>query len=141
TELAYVKPHGALYNDITERPKLFELMLNLISKITIQRSLMLSAGLPSQSLAKAERAGVTIIREAFADRQYLSDFQLMPRSQEGAVFNSVEQICCQVRGLKTGIVKDENGNSLSLQAQSICIHGDNPASIDAIVPITQILNS
>lgn len=138
--LSYIKPHGALYNDIMAQAKLFDLVVEVVADNTKNLDLMLGAVLPEEYIDAAKRTGVNIIREAFADRQYLNDGQLAPRTQQGAVFSKVEQIYSQVTGLNVGMVKDERGGSIALQAQSVCIHGDNPASVQAIQTITQILN-
>ena len=139
--LSYIKPHGALYNDIMVRFDLFNLVVELIANHSSHLSIMLGASLPRHFIDNANNRGITIIREAFADRQYLSNGQLSPRRFKGSVFNDIEKISSQVSNLLDGTVLDEDGNSIELNAESICLHGDNPASVQAIANVAQILRS
>ena len=139
--LCYIKPHGALYNDIMVQVDLFNLVVEHIGNYSSNLSLMLGASLPKHFIENATNLEITLIREAFADRQYLSNGQLSPRRFEGSVFNDTEKICSQVSNLLDGIVLDEDGNSIELNAESICLHGDNPASVKAITSVAQILRS
>ncbi|MCL4127200.1 UNVERIFIED_CONTAM: hypothetical protein GTU68_002355 [Idotea baltica] len=140
TRLSYIKPHGALYNDIMMKVDLFDLVVEVVAGHCYDLDLMLGAVLSVEWANNSKQSGVHIIREAFADRQYLNNGQLAPRDQKGAVFTQEEQIYFQAKDLSSGIVKDELGNSISLQAESICIHGDNPASVESVQTISQMLD-
>lgn len=140
TKLRYIKPHGALYNNMMQQTHLFDLVIELIVNRAEKLDLMLSAGLSDEYYQKAQQADVRIIREAFADRQYLQSCLLAPRTQKGAVYTHGNKICSQVSDLTNGIVKDQLGNPMQLYAETICIHGDNIASVKSIAQIAQILN-
>lgn len=141
TRLRYIKPHGALYNNMMQQTHLFDLVIELIVNRAEKLDLMLGAGLSDEYYQKAQQADVRIIREAFADRQYLQSCLLAPRTQKGAVYTDVNKICSQVSDLSNGIVKDQLGNPIELSAETICIHGDNIASVKSIAQIAQILNN
>ncbi|AOY00310.1 5-oxoprolinase subunit PxpA [Jeongeupia sp. USM3] len=121
--VAYVKPHGALYNDAAHDPPLAALLAQSIYEIDPSLALMALAG---SELAKAgEAVGLTVIREAFADRAYQGDGSLVPRGEPGAVLDDVAAIA-QVESLwRKGGVYAQSGAWLPLAADSVCIHGDN----------------
>ncbi|GHD65779.1 5-oxoprolinase subunit PxpA [Jeongeupia chitinilytica] len=121
--VCYVKPHGALYNDAARDPQLAMLLAQSVYEIDPSLALMALAG---SALASAgEAVGLTVIREAFADRAYRDDGSLVPRSEAGAVLDDIAAIA-QVESLwRQGGVYAQNGDWLPLAADSVCIHGDN----------------
>ena len=131
TQLAYVKPHGALYNDLVRDDAL--LMAVLVACAAYR------PGLPLMVLALAdngrerqlaEAAGVPLLFEAFADRAYLADGQLVPRRLAGAVHQDPERILAQALAIAGGEpFADIDGRPLRLQADSLCVHGDNAESL------------
>ena len=131
--LDYLKPHGALYNDMMARPKLFQSVLTIVESYPEKLALMIGAMPASERyLAIATQAGVELITEAFADRRYLDNGQLQPRSQTGAVLSDPGQILSQALQIaERGQVTTVTGRVISLRADSLCIHGDNPASVRA----------
>ncbi|WP_288436048.1 5-oxoprolinase subunit PxpA [uncultured Pseudomonas sp.] len=127
----YVKPHGALYNALVKDDALLSAALSACARYR--------QGLPLMVLAKAdndrerrlaEAAGVPLLLEAFADRAYLADGSLAPRGQVGAVHHDPERILAQA----VAIARDEDfpgfdGQPMRLQADSLCVHGDNAESL------------
>lgn len=89
----------------------------------------------------AKKYGVSLLFEAFADRAYTDDGGLMERSQDGSVYTTPEQMVAQVKEVVQGHVTTPNGNTIPLKADSICVHGDNEASIVAARQIYQSLRS
>ncbi|MBM3116724.1 5-oxoprolinase subunit PxpA [Jeongeupia naejangsanensis] len=121
--VSYVKPHGALYNDAARDPKLAALLAQSVYEIDPSLALMAMTG--SELVKAGEAVGLTVIREAFADRAYLDDGSLAPRSEAGAVLDDIAAIA-QVESLwRQGGVYAQNGDWLPLVADSVCIHGDN----------------
>jgi UPF0271 protein len=89
----------------------------------------------------AEQAGVRLILEAFADRAYTPEGRLAPRSQAGAVYHNAEQIIEQVMQLaNNGCVTTIEGGQLQLNADSVCVHGDNPESVATVEQLFRALN-
>ena len=120
----YVKPHGALYHDMCQRPEVLAAIREAIS----DRPLM---G-PAQEAFDWP--------EAFADRRYLDDGTLVPRGECGAVLAAVE-VLAQARQLaETGTVTTNTGKHLALSAQTLCVHGDNPSGVSVIRAIREMLS-
>lgn len=88
----------------------------------------------------ADDFDVPLLFEAFADRLYQDDGLLTPRTQANAVLNSEHAILEQVRMLaESGRVKTTSGQYILLEADTICVHGDNDESIALIQKIRQSL--
>ena len=141
--LSYVKPHGALYNDLAKNTDLYLAVLEVLADEPEQLPLMIGARPDLESYKDlATKLGVTLIKEAFADRQYLDNGQLSPRSNPEAVHSDGAVIVQQCRQLvEEGKVTTESNKSLSLEAESLCLHGDNPASIGVAAEISALLHA
>jgi len=140
-EISYVKPHGALYNDMMVNSQVRSAILTALSNYPKKLALMLQAT-PELTLHKAEAKsyGIEIISEAFADRCYLDNGKLTPRTETHAVHNK-EKTLAQVRQLtEQGSVTTATGKQLALNVDSLCVHGDNPAGVQAISEIKALLN-
>ena len=139
TTLSHVKPHGALYNDMMASPGVRATVIEALASYHRPLPLMLLASADwREHSAEAAAAGISPIFECFADRRYLADGSLMPRDREGAVLCQ-EDILAQVRLLRSDrSVITADGGSLELHAQSLCLHGDNPASV-AVAPAVAAL--
>jgi UPF0271 protein len=141
-ELAYVKPHGALYNDMMARDAVRGPILQAIADFHRPVRLMLQAT-PQADAHRSEAAeyGIELWFEAFADRCYDDDGKLLSRSKPGAVHDrdkmlaQTEQICRQ------GTVTSVSGNTLELMPDTLCVHGDNDEGIAAIREIRRIVGA
>lgn len=112
--VAYVKPHGALYNAIVHDDIQAQAVVDAI--LGLARAVPL-AGLPgSASLSIAAGSGVSIIREGFADRAYASEGWLVPREQPGAVLDDAAAVAGQAVRLLGHV-------------DSICVHSDTPGAL------------
>lgn len=128
SELGYVKPHGALYNTIvTDREQ---------ARAVAEAVHAVDPGLPVLGLAgsvffeEAERLGLRTVAEAFADRAYLPDGRLLPRSQAGSVLHDPNEIARRVLGMvETGTVTAADGSTIHVEVQSVCVHGDSPGAV------------
>lgn len=127
--VAYVKPHGALYNTVVHHDGQARAVVNAVAAVSPRLPVL---GLPgSRLLALAERAGLTPVREAFADRAYRSDGTLVPRTEPGAVLEDPGEIAARVLTMvRTGTVRAADGAAVALAPESICVHGDNPAAVE-----------
>lgn len=112
--VAYVKPHGALYNAIVDDREHARAVVDAVRR-TGTRPLL---GLPGAvSLDLAAAAGLPVVHEGFADRAYTADGRLVPRSEPGAVLHDADAVAAQaVRLLGT--------------ADSVCVHSDSPGALD-----------
>jgi len=131
TALAYVKPHGALYNDMLADDALFVAVLEACARYRVGLPLMtLALADNARERRLAEAAGVPLIFEAFADRAYLADGRLAPRRLAGAVHHEPQRILDQALAIAQGeAFADIDGKPLRLQADSLCVHGDNGESL------------
>ncbi|HSP57185.1 MAG TPA: LamB/YcsF family protein, partial [Halomonas sp.] len=87
-------------------------------------------------------AGVTLWFEAFADRAYDSEGHLMSRREPGAVHHDPAVIVDQARRIATGqALVASDGSDLVLDADTLCVHGDNPESVAAVRAIRQTLDA
>ncbi|MGV9714179.1 LamB/YcsF family protein [Gordonia sp. NPDC003424] len=129
TSVTYVKPHGALYNSIVAHDRQAKAVIDAVAEYGGRLPLM---GLPdSLSLRLAERAGIPVITEAFADRAYRPDGTLVPRSESGAVLSDTAQIAHRVVTLVVeGTVTASDGSVIRIDAASVCLHGDTPGAVE-----------
>ena len=139
--LDYVKPHGALYNDMMAQPDVRDAIMVSLSEYHRPLTLMLQATLHNaEHQSAAERFGLDLCFEAFADRCYDDDGRLLARSKPSAIHNK-EKMLAQVHQLcNEGSVTTVNGNTLKLQADTLCVHGDNKAGVQAIQEICELIN-
>ncbi|WP_404399413.1 5-oxoprolinase subunit PxpA [Idiomarina seosinensis] len=139
----YVKPHGALYNDMLSDGNTFDAICEAIKALQRddQVPLMIMATPHNQAWRKrAEEHGVTLIFEGFADRAYDDNGHLRSRQYSDAVFQNDEQIIEQAQRFNNGEkIKSVNGELLDIQIDSLCVHGDNPQAISTIKHIRSLL--
>ncbi|HKK79729.1 MAG TPA: 5-oxoprolinase subunit PxpA [Phaeodactylibacter sp.] len=134
--LSYVKPHGALYNQMAFDEPTARPVLAAVKEIDTDLALMGLAGSPLQKWAAS--AGLRFIAEAFADRRYTKHGRLASRAREGAVLLSPEVVVEQAHRIITGQpVATLDGASITIQADSLCLHGDHPQAI----AIAQAINT
>ena len=126
-QLSHVKPQGALYN---QAAKDIELARAVARAVHHFRQDLILVGLCGSKLIDAgEEAGLPVASEAFADRRYLGDGSLMPRSRSGSVISDPQQAAAQAVMIATqGAVIADNGARLSLKADTVCLHGDTPSA-------------
>ena len=128
TTVRYVKPHGALYNTIASDTRQAADVIAAIKAVDPRLVLMALSGAPIVKQARA--AGLTVVCEVFADRAYNSDGSLVSRRIEGSVIHDPVEISARIlRLVREGVIRTVTGSDLALEAQSICVHGDNPAAV------------
>ncbi len=139
--VSYVKPHGAMYNDMMARVDVREAILKAVATYHRPLALMMQATPAAEDhRAEASVYGVELLFEAFADRCYEDDGALRSRRKPGAV-HTREKMLEQVALLKhEGVVITHGGHSLPLAADTLCVHGDNPEGIQAIREIRALVH-
>lgn len=138
--LSYVKPHGALYNDMMSKPAVFDAVLDAVAGFYKPLKLMILATASQPDFAALAKAqGVELIFEAFADRRYTDEGTLTPRSQSGAVLHGAKMLTQVAQLVKQGSVTTASGQQLALRADTLCVHGDNKAAISQIQQIRALL--
>jgi len=123
--LAHVKPHGALYNLAARDPETAAAIAAAVRDVDPSLRLY---GLAGSALTRAgEATGLRVVHEVFAERRYLANGQLVPRSEPDAVIavlsDSIEQVRTMVR---EGRVIARDGTAVAMRADSLCLHGDRP---------------
>jgi UPF0271 protein len=109
--VAYVKPHGALYNRIVDDEVQARAVVDALRDLPL-------IGLPrSVSLAIAEQAGIPVIHEGFADRAYTPEGRLVARTEPGAVLDDPDAVAAQAVHLLGSVA-------------SVCVHSDSPGALE-----------
>ncbi|MDR6713156.1 UPF0271 protein [Pseudomonas hunanensis] len=139
SRVAYVKPHGALYNDMMADPLKLRAVLEAVAAYDPGLPLMLMATADdSAAQALGDEIGVTLWFEAFADRGYTASGHLMSRRLPGAVHHEPALVIDQALRLARGeALLADDGSSVQLAASTLCVHGDNDSSVAAVRQIRQ----
>lgn len=130
TQVDYIKPHGALYNDMMANMDIFQSVCEAIAFLSTSLTLVVQA-IPDTSklIAIANHYGITLSFEAFADRNYCDDGLLVPRKNKEALIHNNEDILSRCIALKeTGKLLSVTGEPLTLKVDTLCVHGDNPTA-------------
>lgn len=136
----YVKAHGALYDRTVHDAEQASAFVTAIQAYDPGLPIL---GLPGSALlALAEEAGHPVFREAFADRAYLPDGTLVPRSEDGALLHDVGQVAERaVRLAIHGEVQAVDGTVIRLQPHSLCLSGDTPGSVETATAVRRALEA
>ncbi|MBY0417886.1 MAG: 5-oxoprolinase subunit PxpA [Pararheinheimera sp.] len=139
-ELSYVKPHGALYNDMMANQALLEtVMRSVASYHTPLKLMLLATSSAAEHRLLAKHYQLELLFEAFADRRYKSDGSLTPRSQPGSVLDHQTALVQVKQLLQSGTVQSDTGDRVTIVADTLCVHGDNPAAVALVKSIRQLL--
>jgi 5-oxoprolinase (ATP-hydrolysing) subunit A len=138
-KLQHVKPHGALFNMASKDAKLSEAIAEAIYKIDPELILF---GLAGSELVKAgKKIGIRSAHEVFSDRTYQEDGTLTSRRLPNALIKEHETAVNQViRMVKENKVTSLQGTDVSIQADTICIHGDGEKALEFAQYISTALN-
>ena len=127
--IAHVKPHGALYNEAAADAHIALAVVRAVNDIDSNLLLYGLAG--SRLITEAERVGLRVVAEAFADRAYEPDGTLTPRASEGAMIDDPQTAADRVLRMVTDRrVRTTAGTDVRLYADSVCIHGDGPTAVE-----------
>lgn len=126
-KLIHVKPHGALYNAAAKDETLAKAIIQAVAEIDTK---LLFVGPAGNRMAKiAADYGLRYVAEAFTDRRYQDDLQLVSRSESGAVIESTDEAVAQALLIaESQRVKTNSGAEKEILAQTLCIHGDKPGA-------------
>ena len=140
TSCEYVKPHGAWYHDIVQNSDVRHATFKAMQLMSLDCPIMLPAMCDSLLLVKdAEQYGLTIWFEVFADRAYLDDGSLAPRTQPGAVLNEKAALAQATQLVQHQAVTTITGQTLSLHADTLCVHSDTPAAVKLVQAIAKLI--
>jgi UPF0271 protein len=127
TRVRYVKPHGALYNTAAGDAGQAGAVVAAVAEYDASLAVL---GLPSSALLRAAGdAGLRAVGEGFADRGYLPDGRLVPRSRPDALVTDVREVALRAVRMWQGDVVAVDGTRLHQPVESICVHGDTPGAV------------
>jgi UPF0271 protein len=125
----HVKPHGALYNMAVRDAELADAIARAIK--SFNPKLILFAPDNSELARAGEAHGLQIAREIFADRNYLDDGWLVPRTRPDALLRDPKEAAQRVlRMLREGKVCSVEGRDVDVRGETICVHGDTPGAVE-----------
>jgi len=134
--VSYVKPHGALYNVAVVREDHARVVVDLAH----QHGVALFGLGGSATERCAQTVGVSFVREWFADRNYLANGQLVPRSHTQALVMSPREVYERVtHAVRDGVVQTIDGAELHVAAQTICVHSDTPGTASLLREVQRAL--
>ena len=142
TVVAYLKPHGALYNRVVaDQEQAGAVVDALLAYRRADGRALPVLGLPGSALlAAAEAAGLPVVAEAFADRAYTARGTLLPRTEPGAVVHDQDQVVARaVRMARDGEVVAVDGSLVAVRAGSLCVHGDTPGAAALALRVREAL--
>jgi len=125
----HVKPHGALYNMAVRDQTLADAIARAIE--SVDPKLILFAPDKSELTRAGETHGLHVAREIFADRNYLNDGWLVPRTRPDALLRDPKEAAERaMRMLREGKVRSVEGGDVEVRGETICVHGDTPGAVE-----------
>jgi 5-oxoprolinase (ATP-hydrolysing) subunit A len=143
--VSYVKPHGALYNDMMKDTAVMRTVMQSIAEINMQSlnsPLALMVQATSQNAAIKEAAQeweLPLYFEAFSDRRYTDEGLLQSRLIEGAVLSESDALLQAKQLISSGTVTTASGETLAIEADSLCVHGDTKGAVSIAKKIRTFL--
>jgi UPF0271 protein len=138
SNLSYVKPHGALYNAVVTHHHQARAVAEAVHSVDPALPVLGLAG--SVLFTELERLGLRTVPEAFADRSYRPDGQLVSRRESNAVLSDVDEITDRVISMVTeGQVRAVDGSMIPTEVESVCVHGDSPGAVQIATAVRERL--
>ena len=138
--VSYVKPHGALYNTIVTNREQGAAVAEAVRLVDATLPVLGMAG--SAFFDEAARLGLHTVAEAFADRAYRPDGQLVSRREPGAVLHDPAAIAARVVTMVTsGQVTAIDGAQIPVSVESVCVHGDSPGAVQIATAVRDQLKA
>lgn len=134
----YVKAHGALANLAADDANVAGAIARATAAISRDLALLAISGTALETAGTD--AGLQVFSEVFADRAYLPNGRLVPRSHPKAMVREADFAAHRIIGLlKTGLMPTLDGPAIRLAAHSICVHGDSPGAVAMALQIREAL--
>ncbi|SHF87704.1 UPF0271 protein [Salegentibacter echinorum] len=130
-KLTHVKPHGALYNEAVKDEKTAKIIVDAMLEFDQNLALFCPQNSVISNLAMGK---ITVVFEAFADRNYTTNYQLVSRSKPNALITEKEAVFKHVFSMfSEGKIHCENGEKLDCKAGTFCLHSDTPNSVEIML--------
>ncbi len=128
-KLHHIKPHGALYNLATYDTDVASMLIGVVKEI--DETLILYCPSGSMMEEESSKMGIKVWREAFVDRNYAENGSLVNRSNKNALITNPQLALNQVKNIVNfKLVKSLEGQILPMEADTFCVHGDGPTSVE-----------
>ncbi|MEU4378743.1 LamB/YcsF family protein [Micromonospora echinofusca] len=128
TRVRYLKPHGALYHAAACDEAQAAALVAAVGDYDDQLPLLCPPGSVLAQLTAG--AGLRVVAEGFADRGYLPNGSLVPRTAPGALVTDPEEVAARaVRMAVERTVVAVDGSVVPCPVESICLHGDTPGAV------------
>ena len=143
TTLQHVKPHGALYLTAVENEDVARAVAEAIVRVNPDLLYVALAGAKGKLMTRiGQEVGLKVVYEAFPDRAYSPEGTLVSRRLPGAVVKDPAAVAERaLRMVKEGVVIAADGTTIPLEAQTLCVHGDNPKAVDLVRSIRETLEA
>lgn len=129
-KLHHIKPHGALYNDAAKDEKIAEVFVESVLKFSNNLPVFTPENSAVSALAKSK---FPVIFEAFADRNYEDQFQLVSRQKPNAILTEREEVFDHLfRMFRDKKIRDIKGRNHVCNATTFCLHSDTPKAVDLL---------
>lgn len=139
-KLHHVKPHGALYNQAAKDREMADATAAAVRRVDDRLVMYGLSG--SLLIAAARDAGLPTAAEVFADRSYQIDGSLTPRSSADALISDTSTAARQaVQMIEKQTVIATTGETVHLDVQTICIHGDGERAVEFAAEIRRELDN
>ncbi len=138
-KLSHVKVHGALYNIASANFEMAKIITDTVKEIDPQIKIVCLSG--SRMVEAAKTSGLDYVSEVFADRAYNDDGSLVSRNSAGALITSPKKMIERVLIIvKEKTIQSITGKLIPINADTICIHGDNENAAIFVQELSARLN-
>lgn len=143
TKLCHVKPHGALYLTAVVNEDVARAVAEAIVSVDPELKFVALAGAKGEMMRRiGGEVGLKVVYEAFPDRAYTAEGNLVSRRLPGAVIKDPDKVAGRALAMaKEGIVIAVDGTAISLDVQTLCVHGDTPTAVELVKSIRKTLES
>ena len=135
-KMSHVKPHGALYHDVANKPDIAQAFLEVIDEVYPEIILITSVN--SVLFNNSTTLNHILWPESFIDRSYRSDLTLVPRQEDNSIIHDPKIAQQQFLNLRKGRVQSVDGKLLAIQTMTCCIHSDHPNSLEIAKAISAV---
>jgi UPF0271 protein len=143
SRLRHVKPHGALYLTAVVNEDVARAVAEAIVSVDPDLWYVALAGAKGEMMRRiGEQMGLKVVYEAFPDRAYTAEGNLVSRRLPGAVIKEPDLVAERALLMANeGMVKAIDGTVVPLSVQTLCVHGDTPSAVDLVKSIRRVLEA
>ncbi|MCP4344880.1 MAG: 5-oxoprolinase subunit PxpA [Desulfobacterales bacterium] len=143
TELRHVKPHGSLYLTAVENEVVARSIAEAIASVNPELLYVALAGAKGELMTRiGKEVGLKVVYEAFPDRAYTPEGTLVSRREPGAVIKDPEEVAQRaLKMAKHGKVIASDGSEISMNVQTLCVHGDTPDAVNLVRSVKKLLEA